>query len=232
MTAQQIILATRNAHKAREFRELLGDDFEVSDLGAFPGINVAHEIGRTFEENARLKALAVSQQQLVGAARGAIRTSQRDVPTHVLADDSGLEVDALGGAPGIRSARYAGEGATDEQNIEKLLRELARVGAREISQRTARFHCVLALVRAGRILDTFSGVVEGAIVDLPRGSCGFGYDPVFLPNGLDRTFGELPAKVKNAISHRARAVGALRAAVLTGERSQGLGGAGGGGPPD
>ena len=202
MTVREVILATRNAHKVREFRELLGEDFEVRDLSAFPRINVPPETGRTFEENARLKAMTVSQARQV-----------QDRHLFVLADDSGLEVDALGGAPGIFSARYAGDAATDEQNIKKLLRELARMGAHEISQRTARFHCVLALARAGKVLDTFSGAVEGVIADLPRGSGGFGYDPVFVPDGFEQTFGELSPDVKNEISHRARAVRALRAAL-------------------
>ncbi len=192
----ELLLATRNAHKTREFRELLGDDFELRDLSAFPNIRLPKETGRTFEENARQKAIGVS----------------RDRELFVVADDSGLEVDALGGAPGIFSARYAGENAGDRKNIEKLLRELERVGAREISKRTARFRCVLALARNGKILNTFCGVVEGAIVDFARGSGGFGYDPVFLPDGLDRTFGELPAHMKNEISHRVRAVRAFRAA--------------------
>jgi len=196
----ELLLATRNAHKAREFRELLGDDFAVRDLSVFPEITLPEETGCTFAENARSKAIAISQ----------------DRQLFVLADDSGLEVDALGGAPGIFSARYAGEGATDKQNIEKLLRAMQRVGEHKRSQRSARFRCVLALVRAGKVLGVFSGIVEGMIVDVARGSAGFGYDPVFLPNGYDRTFGELPAYVKNKISHRARAVHALRAAVARG----------------
>ena len=210
---QEVILATRNAHKAREFRELLGHDFNVRDLSAFPDIKVPKETGDTFEENARLKALAVSQK----------------FDDLVLADDSGLEVDALEGAPGIFSARYAGEPASDTNNIDKLLRELERIGAREISKRSARFRCVLALAQKGKILETCSGVVEGTIVDLPRGSGGFGYDPVFRPDGFDETFGELPAKVKNEISHRARALRALRAAFRTRDLDQGFGAGGGGG---
>ncbi len=103
----------------------------------------------------------------------------------VIADDSGLEVDALGGAPGIFSARYAGETASDPQNVDKLLREL-----KNVAHRSARFRCVIALARAGRVLGTFEGAVEGKIVDFPRGNAGFGYDPVFQPAGLDQTFGE------------------------------------------
>ena len=125
-----------------------------------------------------------------------------------MADDSGLEVDALGGAPGIYSARYAGENASDEQNIDKLLRELTRRNVRR--SRSARFRCVIALARDGKLLGTFEGVVEGVIVDLPRGERGFGYDPIFVPKGFDKTFGELSDEIKNRISHRAKAIAALR----------------------
>jgi XTP/dITP diphosphohydrolase len=206
----ELLLATRNAHKAREFHELLGDDFAVRDLSVFPEITLPEETGRTFAENARSKAIAISQDRLVFAGL------RRGKQLFVLADDSGLEVDALGSAPGIFSARYAGKGATDKQNIEKLLREMERVGAHEHSQRSARFRCVLALACAGKILGVFSGIVEGMIVDVASGSAGFGYDPVFLPNGYEQTFGELPAHVKNKISHRARAVDALRATLAGG----------------
>lgn len=205
-----LLLATRNAHKTREFRELLDNNFNVTDLSAFPHIAVPEETGRTFEENAILKAVAVSQQ-LPGTSRCDVRTAQRAVPTLVLADDSGLEVDALGGAPGIFSARYAGANASDKENIGKLLGELAHR-----RDRTARFRCVLALARDGKLLRTFEGVVEGAIVDLPRGSGGFGYDPVFMPDGSEQTFGELPSELKNQISHRGRAVRKLCAALESG----------------
>jgi XTP/dITP diphosphohydrolase len=226
----QLLIATRNAHKTREFEELLGQDFEVSDLSAFPAIAPPEETGRTFEENARLKAITVS------LAAGRVRpTGGQDRQLQgrdllVLADDSGLEVDVLGRAPGILSARYAGENATDKENVKKLLSELERFGVHEISKRTARFRCVLAVAREGKILGVFSGVVEGTIVDLPRGSAGFGYDPVFVPNGFDQTFGELPANVKNRISHRAGAVRAFRVALESGEANQGFGGGGGGAP--
>lgn len=209
----ELLLATRNAHKAREFRELLGDTFAVRDLGAFPEIILPAETGGTFADNARSKAIAVSRD------RPAFAGLRRGKHFFVLADDSGLEVDALGGAPGVFSARYAGEGATDAENVEKLLREMERVGADKPAQRRARFRCVLALARVAKILGVFSGVVEGTIVDLARGSAGFGYDPVFLPNGFDQTFGELPAHVKNQISHRAQAVQAFRAAVRSGALS-------------
>jgi XTP/dITP diphosphohydrolase len=179
-----LLLATRNAHKTREFAEILGEEFRMSDLSGLT-IPAIEETGRTFAENATLKALAVSQ----------------DRHLLVVADDSGLEVDALDGAPGIFSARYAGANATDAQNIEKLLRELA--GKRD---RSARFRCVIALARDAELVRTFEGTVEGVIVDLARGGGGFGYDPVFQPEGFDKTFGELSAATKNQISHRARAI--------------------------
>src|SRR6266403_242530 len=186
-----LLLATRNAHKTREFRELLGPGFEVIDLSSIPEIAIPKETGRTFEENAALKAIAASQGRLA------------------VADDSGLEVDALAGAPGIYSARYAGENASDAENVEKLLRELS---ARHVTTEklSARFHCVIALARSGKLLDTFEGVVEGNIVDPPRGTAGFGYDPVFQPTGFEQTFAEMSPDVKNNISHRAQAIAALR----------------------
>jgi XTP/dITP diphosphohydrolase len=196
---QQLLLATRNAHKTREFADILGNDFQVSDLSSVRGAPEIKETGGSFEENAILKALAVSQ--LRSASGG-----------FVVADDSGLEVDALKGAPGIYSARYAGENASDEANVEKLRRELARQNL-PASKRTARFRCVIALARAGKLLGTFEGVAEGVIVDLARGRNGFGYDPIFVPEGFDGTFAELPAEIKNKISHRAKAITRLRAAL-------------------
>jgi XTP/dITP diphosphohydrolase len=188
-----LLLATRNPHKTREIQRILGLEFRVRDLCDHPEIPETVETGKTFEENAILKAVAVSKR----------------LPGFVIADDSGLEVDSLQGAPGIYSARYAGPAATDQQNIDKLLRELARTGARK-KQRSARFRCVVALAREGHILGTFEGAVEGTIVDSPRGGFGFGYDPIFNPNGFDQTFGELAAAEKDRVSHRGRAVEKLR----------------------
>jgi XTP/dITP diphosphohydrolase len=204
---QPLLLATRNANKTREFRELLGKDFDVHDLSFFDEMAIPKESGRTFEENAILKAVAASQDRRV-----------QDRHLLVVADDSGLEVDALGGAPGILSARYAGETASDKENIERLLSELARTNA-PLDQRSARFRCVIALARESELLGKFEGVVEGLIVDLPRGSLGFGYDPIFVPNGFDKTFGELPIELKNRISHRARAIRAFRAGLPATQRS-------------
>ncbi len=190
----QLIVATRNAHKTREIQRILGPAFTVSDLSAHPEIPDIRETGKSFEENAMLKAVGAS----------------RHLPGLIVADDSGLEVDALGGAPGIFSARYAGENASDKQNIDRLLSELARIKAEE-TKRSARFRCVIALVRQGKLLGTFEGIVEGTIVDRARGLHGFGYDPIFVPRGFEETFAELPAEVKDTVSHRAKAIRRLTA---------------------
>lgn len=187
-----LLLATRNAHKTREFGEILGKDFVVRDLAAELGAAVIDETGTTFAENAILKAVEVSKR----------------FPEIVVADDSGLEVDALQGEPGVYSARYAGPQATDAENIARLLSKL-----RELPRQrpfTARFRCVLAIAREGKVLNTVEGVIEGTIADSPRGSSGFGYDPVFQPTGSTKTFAELSSETKNETSHRARAIRALR----------------------
>ena len=191
----QLLLATRNSHKTREFTEMLGDGFEVHDL-AEVDLPVVEESGFTFEANAILKAVETSKhfQELV------------------VADDSGLEVDVLDGAPGIYSARYAGQNASDAANVAKLLAELAEC---DPGPPFARFRCSLALARLGEVLGIFEGVIEGTIVGAPRGSAGFGYDPVFQPQGFEQTFGELSAVEKNRISHRARAIRLFRTALLT-----------------
>jgi XTP/dITP diphosphohydrolase len=191
-----LLLATRNAHKRREFREVLGPGFDVIDLSSFPEIAIPKETGRTFEENATLKAIAAS----------------RKLPSLVIADDSGLEVDALGGAPGVFSARYAGENPGDVSNVDKLLRELRKQNI-ATEKRSARFRCVIALAQNGKLLGVFEGFVEGKIVDPPRGSGGFGYDPIFEPKGFDQTFAEMRAESKNQISHRGQAIATLRKAL-------------------
>jgi XTP/dITP diphosphohydrolase len=185
----RLLVATKNAHKTEEIAAILGPDWEVVDLTLYPAIEAPEETGETFVENARIKALAAAQH----------------FDGLVLADDSGLEVDALGGAPGVRSARYAGEDATDADNRVRLLRELEQVEARGKS-RSARFRCVLALVERETVHGTFEGSVEGIIVNREKGSGGFGYDQLFVPDGYCETFGELPAEVKNQLSHRARAL--------------------------
>ncbi|MDP9099923.1 MAG: RdgB/HAM1 family non-canonical purine NTP pyrophosphatase [Verrucomicrobiota bacterium] len=191
----QLLLATRNAHKSREFCEILGDEFVVRDLSAEPDAPKIEETGATFGENAILKAVRIS----------------RRFPGLVVGDDSGLEVDALEGAPGIYSARYAGPGAKDGDNIARLLSELRKLSLPR--PYPARFRCVLALSRDGELIDTFAGVVEGTIIEPPRGTAGFGYDPVFQPTGLTQTFGEIAPEKKNRISHRANALRLLRAAL-------------------
>ena len=183
--SRTLLLATRNRHKTRELATLLGPAFEVEDLSQHPELPEVEETGTTFAENAALKAVAAS----------------RYFPGLVLADDSGLEVDALEGAPGVRSARYAGEKASDSKNLELLLERMQ--GKR---CRAARFRCAIAIAREGRVVATFDGQCEGRIIDTPRGHDGFGYDPVFVPEGRDETFAELPGDVKNAMSHRGRAM--------------------------
>ncbi|MEY2482064.1 MAG: ribonuclease [Verrucomicrobiota bacterium] len=192
---EKLLLATRNSHKTREFADILGDEFAVRDLTEESQLPVTQETGVTFEENAILKAVEAS----------------RHFADDVVGDDSGLEVDALNGAPGVFSARYASEGATDAENIAKLLAALLNYDA---TSPAARFRCVLALARRGKVLGVFEGAVEGIIVPAPRGATGFGYDPVFQPRGFDRTFGELSAAEKNKMSHRARAIESLRAALI------------------
>jgi XTP/dITP diphosphohydrolase len=213
----QLIVATRNAHKTREIEQILGSALAVRDLTAHPEISEITESGTSFEENAKLKAIAVS----------------RKLPGLVIADDSGLEVDALGDAPGIHSARYAGVNASDAERIAKLLSRVPNAEEKS-DQRRARFRCVLAVARDGQVLATLEGVVEGKIAERPRGSHGFGYDPIFIPNGFEETFAELPEGVKNNISHRGKAIRKLQAKLptLCGEAyGFGAGGGGGGGAP-
>ncbi|HEV3408931.1 MAG TPA: RdgB/HAM1 family non-canonical purine NTP pyrophosphatase, partial [Chthoniobacterales bacterium] len=173
----------------------LGPEFSVVDVGELRTAPTVEETGSTFEENARLKA----------------NTLSRLWPGWVVADDSGLEVAALGGAPGVYSARYAGDNATDRENILTLLRALQATGG---TDRRARFHCAIALARGGETVAVFHGTVEGSIALSPKGMSGFGYDPVFVPNGYAQTFAELGELVKNKLSHRARAVAQLREDLL------------------
>jgi XTP/dITP diphosphohydrolase len=193
----QLIVATHNAHKTREIAKILGSGLALQDLTAYPEIPEIAESGTSFEENAKIKAIAVSKK----------------LPDLVIADDSGLEVEALGGAPGIHSARYAGANASDKEKIAKLLRQLAKVNAK--SDRRARFCCILAVARHGQVLATFEGVVEGKIAERSRGLHGFGYDPIFVPDGFEETFAELPEELKNNISHRARAIRKFQAKLPT-----------------
>jgi XTP/dITP diphosphohydrolase len=189
LSATNLLLATRNQNKTREFAQLLSSNFTLRDLTRVRDLPEIRETGRAFEDNAAIKATAISK-----------------IFPHatVIADDSGLEVTSLAGAPGIFSARYGGENASDRRNVEKLLRELQ--GATE---RSARFRCVIALAKNGELITTFAGEVAGTITKSPCGENGFGYDPIFIPEGFEETFAELPSETKNAISHRAKAVAEL-----------------------
>ena len=190
-----IVLATRNEGKARELTILLrGLAKRFESLREHPGIVLPPETGSTYRENAIAKARAV--YDALGAP--------------ALGDDSGLEVDALGGAPGLHSARFAGENASDQPNVARLLRDLEGVPP---GRRTARFRCVLALARGPEDAVIAEGAREGRILEAPRGRGGFGYDPVFVPAGESLSYAELTDDRKNALSHRARAVAALREAL-------------------
>ena len=189
------MLATRNAGKAVELTRLLaGAARRFESLRDHPALVLPEEGDASYRENALGKARAVN------AALG--------LPA--LGDDSGLEVDAIDGAPGIRSARYAGAVAGDVLNNERLLEALSGVPP---ERRTARFRCVLALVRGPGDERIVEGLCEGRIVEVPRGKAGFGYDPLFEPAGASLTFAEMPGPMKDALSHRALAATALRTAL-------------------
>ena len=195
----RIVLATMNEGKALELARLLGGTVRVVEtLREHAGVMLPPETGRDYRANALAKARAVWNELGVPA----------------VGDDSGLEVDALQGAPGLHSARYAGEKATDVENNTKLLEALKGVAPR---QRTARFRCALALVRGDDDVLEAEGICEGSILTAPRGENGFGYDPLFLPEGETLTFAELPASRKDSISHRARAAAVLARAVRVGD---------------
>lgn len=188
-----LLVATRNEGKLRELRQLLADlPFVLLGLDDFPAVQTVPETGLTFVENASLKAAGYARQ----------------VHFLTLADDSGLEVDALGGAPGVLSARYAGATASDAARTDKLLTELRNI---DVVNRSARFVSAIAIASsAGSIMNVSQGTCEGHIDLAPHGEHGFGYDPVFIPRGHMSTFAELAPSVKNRISHRARALqGAL-----------------------
>jgi XTP/dITP diphosphohydrolase len=194
--AASYVVATFNRHKAAELHALLAlPGVTLVPLADWPGAVPPEETGATLLENARIKARAAV------AATG--------LPA--IADDTGLEVDALGGAPGVHAARYSGPGATYASNVAKLLRELEGVPA---AQRTARFRTVCVAAWPDGRERHAEGVLEGSIVEAPRGTNGFGYDPVFQPAGGSRTYAELSEPEKNALSHRARAVRALGERLL------------------
>ncbi|MFC4184783.1 XTP/dITP diphosphatase [Saccharococcus thermophilus] len=185
---KQVIIATKNAGKTREFQALLGKrGVEVKSLLDFPDCPDVEETGSTFAENAILKAEAMA----------------RYFNTMVIADDSGLSIDALGGRPGVYSARYAGEEKNDQKNIAKVLSELEGV---PFAKRTARFHCALAVAAPGRRTTVVEGTCEGYITEKPQGENGFGYDPIFYIPQKGKTMAQLSAEEKNQISHRAKAL--------------------------
>lgn len=185
----KLYCATTNPGKLREFHMALRDSIQVEPLPGLDSIPPCDETGATFEENAIEKALYYSKH----------------CDGYLFVDDSGLEVDALDGAPGVYSARFAGPGATDAANNQLLLEKM-----RGITNRTARFVCVVALAERGRLICTFRGEVEGRLLDAPRGSTGFGYDPLFFYPPFGCTFGEAPLDRKMHVSHRAKALAQLR----------------------
>jgi XTP/dITP diphosphohydrolase len=187
-----LVLATLNPHKGRELVALLGAvPFQIKLLSEFPDARLPEETGQTYAENALVKA----------------RTAARLTGALALGDDSGLEVDALGGAPGLHTARFGGPGLTDRGRWELLLERLRDVPP---ARRTARFRCVIALAGPARGEQVVDGVVEGVIAAAPRGSGGFGYDPVFFYPPLGRTFGEISDEDKQRVSHRGKALAAAR----------------------
>jgi XTP/dITP diphosphohydrolase len=203
----ELVVATRNPGKLREIRHLLeGAGIAVLGLDAFPDLPEVIEDGATFAENAARKAETVAR--LTGRP--------------CLADDSGLTVEALGGAPGVQSARYAGVQGDDAANNRRLLQELAAVPD---DRRQAAFCCVMALCRPGVPTAFFTGRVSGRILREPRGAGGFGYDPLFLVDDHDRTMAELPLDEKNRISHRGQALRQM-AAVLAAEEAAAAAGRG------
>lgn len=183
----RVVLATHNHYKVEEIRDILaGLDIELLSLDSFPQITEIEEDGETLEENARKKAATV-----FGV-------------THILslADDTGLEVEALGGRPGVYSARYSGENPTYQRNNEKLLGEMKGVPP---ERRKAKFRCVISIIGDG-VDEIAVGEVPGRIIESPRGTNGFGYDPLFVPDGYETTYAEMNSELKNSLSHRARAL--------------------------
>ncbi|WP_027724146.1 XTP/dITP diphosphatase [Tuberibacillus calidus] len=185
---KKVLIASKNEGKIKEFRKMLAPyGTEVLSLNDLPDAPNVEETGATFQENARLKAETIAERYQCLA----------------IADDSGLAIDALGGRPGIYSARYAGEEKDDRKNIEKVLKELEDV---PMNERSARFVCVLAVSRPGSETVFAEGECRGLITTAPRGEGGFGYDPIFYIPEMNKTFAELTSDEKNAISHRARAL--------------------------
>ena len=212
-----LIIATRNAHKVEEIRGILGAQFQFLTLRDFPGAPPVVEDADTFAGNATKKAVELARWL------GGVQSPKSKVQGRgfVLADDSGLEVDALHGAPGVHSARFAAldtgmdGNSSDAENNAKLLRLLRDIPE---GRRTARFRCVIALtpVSGPGPAELFDGACEGRIIFTPSGAGGFGYDPLFVPDGFAQSFAELGGEVKNRISHRARALEKLRVRLAAG----------------
>lgn len=198
----RLVIATGNTHKTEEIRKLLDPFIEtIEDLQSYPEIGEIVETGLTFEDNAAIKAIAVGDY--LGNS------------SLVLSDDSGLEVKALEGQPGVFSARYAGENASDSQNRRKLLNELKKKDP-DRSDWSASFRCVMVLVRGSRRLAKFEGSVHGTISEVEKGDKGFGYDSIFIPEGFQNSFAELPLEIKNSMSHRGRALSDLKSWLSSG----------------
>ncbi len=195
-----LIIATKNPGKIDEIRQLLtGLPIEAGYLGDFADIEEVAETGSTFHENARLKASGYALQ----------------TGSYTLADDSGLEIEALGGAPGVLSARYGGENLGYPEKMGLVLSKLAESAHKEPNERQARFICVMAVASPeGEILHEAEGICSGKIAPGPRGTNGFGYDPIFIPEGFSGTFGELGDDIKQQISHRARAISEIMRFLL------------------
>jgi XTP/dITP diphosphohydrolase len=226
MKAAALALATRNAHKVREIRQVLGGDFQYLTLNDFPGAPVVAEDGATFEANAVKKASALAGWLAAHSSQVEQKLHPPETLLYVVADDSGLEVDALRGAPGVHSARFAAmdvggaANSPDRANNAKLLRLLEKVPA---EKRSGRFRCVLAVSKLTYMASArkflampaqqamlFEGVCEGRLTSKLAGGGGFGYDPLFVPTGQTRSFAELGDAVKNSLSHRAMALGKLK----------------------
>lgn len=192
----KLILATRNRAKVKEIKSILHDlNLEILSSLDSPELPSVTEDGQTFRENAIKKAETVS----------------RSIHLPSLADDSGLEIDILGGQPGVVSSRFAGPEGNDEKNIEKVLRMMRDVPER---QRQARFRCIIALAIPGEVTQTVEGTCEGFIATESRGTAGFGYDPIFIVPEYNQTFAELGEEVKNQISHRAKAINSAKKLLI------------------
>lgn len=202
----RFVFASNNLHKLEEVRSILPKSIEVMSLREIGFLYEIDETGETLESNSSLKARTVWDWVLIQSREGNTLVNNID---GVFADDTGLEIASLGGLPGVRTARWAGEHANDAANRDKCLKELS-----SIKNRQARFRTVITLIRQD-LEQQVEGIVEGCIAEEESGNGGFGYDPVFIPNGYSQTFASLPTEIKNTISHRKRALEAMRQLLLT-----------------